>query len=75
MMFGLIQKMEKFSNKVMTEEEEISFLQEIVDNGMVWEMHEKYQNAALYYMGLEQHKKAFSTLKNQSPKFANGGNC
>lgn len=74
-MFGLIEKMDKFSNKVMTEAEEVAFLREIVNNGMVWEMHEKYQNAALYYMGLQQHKKSFLTLKNRSPKFANGGNC
>lgn len=49
-MFGLIEKMDKFSNKVMTSEEEIDFIQEIVDNGMVWDMHQKYVDSALHYM-------------------------
>ena len=46
-MFGILQKMDRFSNNLMTEEEKISFLQEIIDNGMVFDMHHKYQNAAL----------------------------
>ena len=46
-MFGIIQKMDRFSNNVMTDEEKISFLQEIIDNGMIFDMHHKYQNAAL----------------------------
>jgi len=46
-MFGILQKMDRFSNNLMTEEEKISFLQEIIDNGMVFDMHDKYQNAAL----------------------------
>ena len=45
-MFGIIQKMERFSNNLMTEDEKIDFMQEIVDNGMVWDMHEKYRNEA-----------------------------
>ena len=64
-MFGLIEKMEKFSNKVMTEEEEIDFIQEIVDNGMVWEMHQKYVDAALYYMG---KRKVFDMVLCRKPK-------
>ena len=40
-MFGILQKMDRFSNKLMSEEEKIDFMQEIVDNGMVWEMHFK----------------------------------
>ena len=46
-MFGILQKMDRFSNSLMTEEEKISFLQEIIDNGMIFDMHHKYQNAAL----------------------------
>jgi hypothetical protein len=41
-MFGLLQKMDRYSNQLMNEEEKIDFMQEIVDNGMVWDMHEKY---------------------------------
>lgn len=50
-MFGIIQKMERFSNNLMTEDEKIDFMQEIVDNGMVWDMHEKYRNEAKALMG------------------------
>ena len=50
MMYGLLEKMDKFSNKLMTEDEKIDFIQEIVDDGMVWDMHEKYVNSALFYM-------------------------
>ena len=46
-MFGILQKMDRFSNNVMSDEEKISFLQEIIDNGMIFDMHHKYQNAAL----------------------------
>jgi len=45
-MFGLLQKMDRYSNQLMNEEEKIDFMQEIVDNGMVWDMHEKYRNEA-----------------------------
>lgn len=41
-MFGLIQKMDRYSNNLMTQDEKIDFIQEIVDNGMVWDMHQKY---------------------------------
>ena len=50
-MFGLLQKMDRFSNKLMSREEKIDFIQEIVDNGMVWEMHSKYIDEALFLMG------------------------
>ena len=50
MMYGLLEKMDKFSNKLMTEDEKIDFIQEIVDNGMVWDMHQKYINSAAFYM-------------------------
>ena len=50
-MFGLLQKMDRFSNGLMTEQEKIDFVQEIVDNGMVWKMHNKYIDEALFYMG------------------------
>jgi hypothetical protein len=46
-MFGILQKMDRFSNNLMGDEERLSFLQEITDNGMVFDMHPKYQNAAL----------------------------
>ena len=41
-MFGILEKMDNFSNGLMTEEQKIDFMQEIIDNGMVWQMHEKY---------------------------------
>ena len=50
-MFGILQKMDRFSNKLMSREENIDFIQEIVDNGMVWEMHNKYIDEALFLMG------------------------
>ena len=50
-MFGLLQKMDRYSNKLMSEEEKIDFIQEIVDNGMVWDMHSKYINEAKTLMG------------------------
>ncbi len=50
-MFGLLQKMDRFSNRLMGDEEITSFIQEIIDNNMVWEMHDKYQSAALILIG------------------------
>ena len=50
-MFGLLQKMDRYSNQLMSEEEKIDFVQEIVDNGMVWDMHEKYVKEAETLMG------------------------
>ena len=50
-MFGILEKMDRFSNKDMSDQEEIDFIQEIVDNGMVWKMHEKYRDEALFLMG------------------------
>ena len=50
-MFGLLQKMDNYSNNLMSAEEKIDFIQEIVDNGMVWEMHNKYIDEALFLMG------------------------
>jgi len=46
-MFGILQKMDRFSNGVMAEPEKISFFQEIVDNKMIYQMHEKYQHEAV----------------------------
>ena len=46
-MFGILQKMDRFSNNLMTQDEKIDFIQELVDTGMVYDMHEKYQNAAI----------------------------
>lgn len=50
-MFGLLQKMDRFSNKLMSEDEKIDFMQEIVDSGLVWDMHEKYAKEAQTLMG------------------------
>ena len=49
-MFGLLQKMDRFSNKLMSREEKIDFVQEIVDTGMVWDMHQKYIDEAVALM-------------------------
>ena len=46
-MFGILQKMDRFSNGVMVEAEKISFFQEIVDNKMIYQMHDKYQHEAV----------------------------
>ena len=46
-MFGILEKMDRFSNNLMTQDERIDFIQEIVDTGMVYDMHEKYQSAAV----------------------------
>ena len=52
-MFGILEKMDRFSNNLMTSEEVISFIQELVDTGMIYDMHDKYQAAAikLYAVG------------------------
>ena len=50
-MFGILDKMDRFSNCEMGDQEVIDFIQEIVDNGMVWKMHEKYRDEALFLMG------------------------
>jgi len=52
-MFGILEKMDRFSNNLMANEELISFIQELVDTGMIYDMHDKYQNAAikLYAIG------------------------
>ena len=46
-MFGILEKMDRFSNNLMTQDERIDFIQELVDTGMVYDMHDKYQNAAI----------------------------
>ena len=50
-MFGILEKMDRFSNKLMTQDERIDFIQELVDYNMVWEMHSKYIDEALFLMG------------------------
>ena len=50
-MFGILQKMDRYSNKLMSEQEKIDFIQEIVDTKMVWQMHEKYIGEALTLIG------------------------
>ena len=63
-MFGILQKMDRFSNNLMTQDEKIDFIQEIVDNEMVYDMHEKYQNAALE---LISEGKVFSIVLRRTP--------
>ena len=46
-MFGILEKMDRFSNNLMSQDERIDFIQELVDTGMVYDMHDKYQNAAI----------------------------
>jgi hypothetical protein len=46
-MFGILEKMDRFSNNLMAQDERIDFIQDLVDTGMVYDMHEKYQNAAI----------------------------
>jgi len=46
-MFGILQKMDRFSNNLMAEAEKIGFFQEIVDNKMIYQMHDKYQHEAV----------------------------
>ena len=50
-MFGILQKMDRFSNKLMTRNESIDFIQELVDYNLVWDMHSKYIDEALFLMG------------------------
>ena len=45
-MFGILEKMDRFSNNIMTQDERIDFIQELVDTGMIYDMHNKYQEAA-----------------------------
>ena len=49
--FWILQKMDRYSNKLMSKQEKIDFIQEIVDNGLVWQMHEKYIGEALTLIG------------------------
>ena len=51
-MFGILEKMDRFSNNLMCDHEKVSFIQEIIDNKMVWDMAQKYQDAALCPYGL-----------------------
>ena len=50
-MFGILQKMDRYSNKLIAEDEKINFIQEIVDLNMVWDMHSKYIGEALTLIG------------------------
>jgi hypothetical protein len=50
-MFGILEKMDRFSNKLMTQDESIDFIQELVDYNLVWDMHSKYIDEALFLMG------------------------
>ena len=50
-MFGILEKMDRFSNNLMDDHEKVSFIQEIIDNKMVWDMAQKYQDAAIDLIG------------------------
>jgi len=50
-MFGILEKMDRYSNKLMSEQEKVKFFQEIVDTKLVWQMHEKYIDEALTLIG------------------------
>ena len=71
-MFGILQKMDRFSNKLMSREEKIDFIQEIVDNGMVWEMHEKYVKEAETLMGAGKVVNLAIRRKEKTPSQAKG---
>ncbi|HIL26255.1 MAG TPA: hypothetical protein EYG21_02515 [Nitrospinaceae bacterium] len=58
-MFGILEKMDKFSNEKMTNEEKISFTQEVINNGLVWDMHQKYIAQASEYLNGGQCHYAF----------------
>jgi len=58
-MFGILEKMDKFSNEKMTNEEKISFTQEIINSGLVWDMHQKYIAQATDYLHSGQCHYAF----------------
>ena len=51
-MYVLIEKMDNFSNGQMTEGQKVDFTQEIIDNGMVWDMHKKYRDQAAEYLNV-----------------------
>ena len=46
-MFGILEKMDRFSNNLMAEAEKIGFFQEIINNKMIYQMHDKYQHEAV----------------------------
>ena len=58
-MFGILEKMDKFSNETMTSEEKISFMQEVINTGLVWDMHQKYIAQASEYLSDGQCHYAF----------------
>ena len=58
-MFGILEKMDKFSNETMTNEEKISFMQEVINTGLVWDMHQKYIAQASEYLSDGQCHYAF----------------
>jgi len=58
--FGLLQKMDQFSNNQMSEDQKIDFIQNLIDVNMVWKMHEKYIAQAEKY--LNAGKCVFTTL-------------
>ena len=52
-MFGILEKMDKFSSAQMSEGEQLNFIQELIDNNMVWEMHKKYRDQAEIYLNAD----------------------
>ena len=71
-MFGLLQKMDRFSNKLMSREENIDFMQEIVDDGIVWDMHQKYIDEARNLMGAGKVINLAIRRKEKTPSQAKG---
>ena len=69
-MFGLLEKMDSYSNGLMSEQEKIDFIQEIVDLKLVWKMHSKYIGEALTLIGAgkvtskELEDTGFLTIRN-----------
>jgi hypothetical protein len=52
--------------------EKIDFIQEIVDNGMVWDMHEKYVNEAKTLNGCWQSRESGHSPKGEKPCTCSG---
>ena len=48
-MFGILEKMDRFSNNLMTQDERIDFIQELVDTGMIYDMHDKLKSITSGY--------------------------
>ena len=52
-MFGILQKMDRYSNSLMSAHQEIEFIQELIDFELIWKMHKRYQDDARLLLGLD----------------------